>query len=232
MNQNFNTVKNQFNNAVLSDLQKNSVVSKAYSWPVIIALIIFFFPIGFFLLYRRFTVDKTATGKNVKGLRNAGLILIGIGLFYTIMGITGELDTSDGSSIVAGVIIMLAIFGGTGFVFLLTSIKMKKYGEKYKKYISVIVNQKQQILDNIASCVGVTYETALSDLHKMLEFGYFPGAYVNEINREFVLPEKQQTQTNIPKTLLTKVVTCKGCGANNTVIIGGANECEYCGSPI
>lgn len=232
MGQNFNTVKNQFNNAVSSDLQKNSGISKAYSWPVIIALLIFFFPVGFYLLYKRFTVDKTATGKNVKGLRNTGLILIGIGLFYTIMGIAGELDTSDGSSVVAGDIILLAIFGGTGLVFLLTSIKMKKYGEKYKKYISIIVNQKQHILDNIASSVGVTYETSLVDLQKMLEFGYFPGAYINESNREFVLPEKQQIQTNIPKTSQTKVVTCKSCGANNTVTIGRANECEYCGSPI
>ena len=41
--------------------------------------------------------------------------------------------------------------------------------------------------------------------------------------------QNQQTYFE-DKNSNTKVVKCKECGAKNTIVIGQAKECEYCGS--
>lgn len=225
-------LKNDFKDMVSSDFERNPGINKAYTWPVIVTLLVLFFPVGFYLLYKRFTYDKTTTKKNVKGLRNTGIILIGIALFYTIMGITGNLDTSKGGSVIAGIICFLAVFGGTGLIFLIGSIKMNNYGKKYEKYISVIENGDQFELDNIASCAGVIYQTLLTDLQEMLDLGYFPGAYIDKGNRELVFRQEGNMENGIPNASKITVIVCKSCGANNKVTIGKFNECQYCGSPL
>lgn len=225
-------IKNEFSNAVRTDLKKNPKLSSAYSWPVIIIVLIIFWPVGIYLMYKRFSLDKSATLKNSKTVAIISYILMALGVIYLIMGLTGQLNTTDGSSPVGSTILLTLLFGGGGIYLFFVSKRMKRNGEKYKHYINLIVNQQQTSIDNIAAAVGVSYDDAKKDLQKMIDCGYFSGAYIHEGNREFVMEQKQPKAEVNSGSAQTKVVVCKSCGANNTVIIGKTCECEYCGSPI
>ena len=232
MNQDFKSnVQEQFNKAVTSDMQRNKI-SKTYTWPVIILMLVIFFPVGLYLLFKRFTTDKTNIQKNSKSLRLTGLILIGIGLFYALMGVLGNLETSEGTSVVSGVIIMLLIFGGIGTGFLIASRNLKKNDGKLIKYIDIIIKQKHTEIDNIAANAGVPYEVAKKDIQNLINSGYFPGAYINETSRKIIFQQPIENTSAKTQSAQTKVIACKGCGANNTVVIGHPCECEYCGVAI
>ena len=87
---------------------------KSFSWGIIALMFFLFFPIGIWMLVKKMTDEKFNYIKNGKSLKILAWILIGFAVMYLIMGITGELETEDGSSIVGGVIMMLMIFGGGG----------------------------------------------------------------------------------------------------------------------
>jgi len=225
------SIKNNFDLAINNNLHKNTRLTTLYSWPVIILFLIFFFPVAIYLMYKRFSIDKANMMKNAKITRNFGIAIIFLGLFYFIMALTGNVETTEETmNPVGAAIAMLSICGGAGLWLLLVANKMYKNGLKYKKYVKAVVNQGHTAVDNIAANVGVTYETALDDLYKMMEQGYFGGSYIDETNREIILPKASIQDPVIKED--TKVVSCKSCGANNTVFIGRANSCEYCGSPI
>lgn len=208
-------------------------MKKSYTWPVVIILLIAFFPVGFYLLYKRFSCDKTATAKNQKGLSVSGWIFIGIAALYFIMGISGEIKNEDGSASYSEMLIVLLVFLLLGMFFLKTAAKFKKMGEKSKKYISIILRQNITTIENIASSAGVSYEQVVNDLQEMLDNGYFPGAYINEQNHQFVLSSNNPVGGQISNAATqTKVAKCQNCGANNKVFIERSNQCEYCSSPI
>ena len=223
------SINNSSNNAIRNDM-RNPKLTGIYSWPIIIVFLIFFFPVAIFLMYKRFSVDKANVIKNAKITRNLGIAAIAFGLFYAVMALTGNVETTEESmEPIAAALTMLAILGGGGVLLFFISLKMKKNGIKHTKYIRTIVNQGHTTIDNIAANAGVTYETALKDLHQMIEHGYLGGCYIDEANREIVFL-KTQTTYNISEN--RKVVSCKNCGANTSVSIGRATECEYCGTPI
>lgn len=206
----------------------NRNLSTTYSWPLIIVLLIIFWPVGVYLLYKRINTDKTAILKNSKTVFIISLVLIGIAVLYLLEGLTGNLKSTDGSSVVSGMIIVTLLFGGGGIYLLFVSKRMKSDGEKYKKYIGCIINQHLTSLDTLASVMNTSYEAVTKDLQKMIRLGYFSGSYIDEQKREFVLPVVQAPQQSVQ----TKVVTCSGCGAQNTVAVGQVSECEYCGSHL
>lgn len=203
-------------------------VSGAYSWPVIVLAFIFFWPLGIYLLVKRNSVDKKSaltTGKLVVGFGYASIAFSILGMFAAP---TDGVDSSD--------ISMIIFFLITGLVLLFIGKRMKKAAERCKKYIAIIANQHITSIDQIAQAASVGYETAKKDLEKMIHQGYFSGAYINEGAREIVLPgshvSRDHMANNVIRPAQTKVVTCKNCGATNTVVSGSAAECEFCGSPI
>jgi len=190
----------------------------------------FFFPVGFYLIYKRFTVNQTNVQRNYEGLNNTGIILLIFSVIYLILGFSGVYKTMDESTAIDPSFLPSIVFGISAFIFFRKAYLTKAYAKKYTKYNAIIINQKERMIDNIASNMGITYETAIADLQKMLSLGYFPGAYIDEINRELIILE--QSTSNTDKPYKTKVVICKSCGANNTVLMGCSNECEYCGSQL
>ena len=192
----------------------------------IIFWFILFWPIGLYLLIKRSSVDKSATMKSNKPLYVVSYILILLGVMYLIMAFS--VDTI----FLAGTV----IFGGGGVIIYCFARKTKRTGERYRKYISLIVNQNQTSIDNIASAVGVSYNVTAKELQKMIDSGYFVGAYIDTTERDIVLAKTAQPQASVsftPSTvqLQERVVVCGSCGANNKVI-GQVGECEYCGSHL
>lgn len=207
------------------------------SWTVVILLLIFFWPVGLYLLYKKVTGDKTSALKNSKALSIVGWVFAVFSAIYLLMAISGDMKASDAIS-------AFVFFGAGGALMIYGAKRMNKNAAKLKKYISIVINNNQTSIDNIAAAIPTDYEQAENDLQKMINNGYFQGAYIDKSNREIILPKKENSPSmNMPENNIQyenknteqprfKVVNCKNCGANNTVAEGNLCECEYCGSPL
>lgn len=203
---------------------------KGTKWGWIIFLLIFFWPVGLFLLIKKLATDKAALMSGKTGaLSVVGWVLITIGC----MGFIAELSSGpDGY----GVMLVL-IFVAGGFLLLRKASKTKKTAARYKKYIDIVVNQNVRGIDNIVSAVGLSYDVVVKDLQDMINIGYLKDAYIHLGNREIVLKQQEpviyaQGTYAGQSVTQTKAVRCPGCGANNVVTVGRVSECEYCSTPI
>lgn len=203
---------------------------KSMSWAIVILVLIFFWPVGVYLLYRKVTGDRASALKNSKILRNVGFVFLGFAIIYIFMVISGQMDDAWTAA---------AFFGIGGGVLVYAAKRLKMTGEKFKKYINIVINNNQTSIDNIAAAIPISYDKAAKDLQEMINKGYFSNAYIDVSNREIILPSyiKQQSERNGSlknnnEQAKVKSVICKNCGGNNEVIEGQVCECEYCGSPI
>ncbi len=199
-----------------------------YSWPMIIVFIVVFWPFAIYLVYKRVKIDKRA------GFTIGGIVryLSYACFFIVVMGIIACLSTGfSGEDI--GMILFFLIAGVVLFMF---AKKLTTNSEKYKKYISIIINGNEYILDNIAGAMSLSINVVRKDLNDMINNGYFQGAYINDSTNEIVLPNKSKKNVDEAESygtiqVRTKVVSCKCCGAQNKVAPSTV-ECDYCGSPL
>ena len=215
-------------------MKENGKISGLYSWPVIILALIFFWPVGLFLIIKRFSVDKKAaisTGN--KGLK-------GLGIALEVFGIIGFLGCiSDPESTGGAVTALFFIIGGAALIN--KAKKLQKEAESTKQYLAIIVNGNVRQLDNIAAATGKNYDVVKAEVQKMIQNGYLKNAYINENTREVVLPTATPAanpvfanplqSAAVPAQPQARIVACPCCGANNT-LYAASGECEYCGSPI
>ena len=203
---------------------------KPISWVWIGLAFFLFWPVGIILMLVRFSSDRSATMTCGKPLRTTSIILFSLGALLLIIGITDDYEFISPA---------IALLVGGIIVFLLSA-RTRKRGKRYKQYIDLIVNQSHSSIDAIASFVGVTYQIAEADLRRMISAGYFQGATIDSNQRKIVMPihppvlqQPAAVGTPIPQqaTPQVRVISCKNCGANNTVV-GQLAECEYCGSTL
>ncbi|MCR5254318.1 MAG: hypothetical protein K6D96_00170 [Acetatifactor sp.] len=205
-------------------------VKKSPSWVAIVLWFIFFWPVGVYLLIKKVTNDKSAAMHNSK-------VLLGIGIFFLFCAfvmITQLFDSSsDTSSTLSGVLFYGA--GGGGLIY--AAKRLKDTGERYKKFIDIVINQRQTTIDNIASQMGLGYDETVNGLQKMIDKGYFNGAYIDQGNHEIVLLNISNNQPMVNDHITNvnaqqRTVKCPNCGGNNIIYVGQVAECEFCGSPI
>lgn len=199
------------------------------SWPAIIIIFIVFFPVGLFLIWKRTTIDKKAALFSGRVVGIFGWI----SLSFALLGFLVCISEGFGSDDVTAITFFL--LAGAGLVTL--GKKIKNSASKSRKYISIIANHGIIDIDNIAAAIPTSYDNAKKDLQKMIDTGFFEGAYINESERQIVLPEKHQEpqcnqSNNAEQSVRMQVVTCKGCGAQNSIPAGTVGECEFCGSKI
>ena len=128
-------------------MKENGKIRGLYSWPVIILALIIFWPVGLFLIFKRFTMDKKAAvsagGKGLKAL-GVGLVIFGaIGFAACI----SEPDAAGGA-----VVAFFFIIGGAALVN--KAKKLTKEAESVKQDLAIIVNGNVRQLDNIAAATG------------------------------------------------------------------------------
>lgn len=211
----------------------DSSLSFLYSWPVIIIALFFFWPIGFVLLIKRFSTDKTAVMSSSSAfLKVLGIIMVVFGAF-AVIGLASDIENIDAMTCV-----VVAFFVGGGVMLLRKASKIKREGKEIRKYISIIVNHNVREIDSIAKAMGKTYEKTNADIQKMIDKGFLKNAYIDEQIKQIVLASDNyannainQAQAQARADLRPRVVTCKCCGAKNT-IVGAVGQCEYCDSPI
>ncbi len=199
---------------------------KSPSWVVIIILFIVFWPIGVFLMVKRISNDKLAAGKYSK-------ILMGIGIFFLFGAFVMLTQWISGETDAFGFFFYL--IGGSLIIY--SSKRVKASGERYKKLIDIVINQQQHIIENIAVQMNLGYNETVKVLQKMIDKGYFVGAYIDHGNHEIVFANKsiKSVMKNVTPTQFTqkqKTIKCPNCGGNNIINIGQVCECDYCGSPI
>jgi len=193
--------------------------------PHIVGLLIVFWPVGLFLLYRHNTSDRTNLLKNANISLYFGIGFLIAGLFETGAGLSGLSNIAyrpyDPFSLIMGVMFLA---GGVAMVWL--SVNQRSLAKRYKRYIALIVNNGICSLERIVQATGFQYPKAAADLQKMIDLGFFDGAYLDEARGLVVLPEK------LADTLVVRSLHCDRCGANNKLTASQAPICAYCGSPL
>jgi len=213
---------------------------KKYSWGTIILLLILFFPVGIWMIVKKMSDEKHHYLENGRCLKTYGFVLLGLGIFYLIMGFLGEIQTEDDSSIVGNVITGLIIFCGGGLLMIRKGKQFMTRGKKFNRYVAIINAENDTSIDRIASAYPTTYTVAVNDLQQMLDFGYFLNAYIDQHQRALIMPPSKSTnftsvmtdQNNNLALKKPRIIKCPSCGAINKILPGKTNECEYCGSPL
>ena len=204
---------------------------KGTSWGWIIFWLVIFWPVGLFLVVKKFASDKSAIMSGKTGVLSVvGWILAGFG------GICVLAADGDSSMVIVG---LLFIAGGV--MLLRKASTIKKTAVRYKRYIDIVVNQNVRSIDNLVSAMGLSYDVVSQDIQKMIDIGYLKDAYIHQGNREIVLMQQETVPATYEQPVVagqvqaapqTTAARCPGCGANNIVAIGRVSECDYCGTPI
>jgi len=204
-------------------------------WSVVIIVLLVFWPVGIYLLFKKLSSDKTSTMSKSSGkkIKIVGWVLI-------VFGGLALIGSMDGNTEVSTPIISLFMIGG-GVMLLRSAKKTKEEANSFRTYINIIVNNGETHILNIASAVGKSNEQVKIDIKKMIDKGILPTAYIDESRNEIILQTRKntnyQSQTQMgyqsqTQTVKQKIVTCPNCGANNAIIEGQIGECEYCATML
>lgn len=202
---------------------------KPVSWTAVILWFIFFWPVGIYMFYKKVKTDKESALQNSTLLKIISCIWAAIGVLL----IWAEI--SDSTSSGYDLAVCLIVFIGGGLLLFNGSRKVKASGERYEKYIDIILNKHETSIDNIASEMSLSYGKAVKELQDIIDNGYLDDSYIDHGNHEIVLSQRYrayEVPNETDRKRPQKIVVCKNCGGNNTVTAGSACECEFCGSPL
>lgn len=202
----------------------------------IVLTIIFFWPLGLTLLVLRL--------KNRPGaVRQNGNILLGTGIFFLLIALCYIIGLSESAAPSQSILVSI-IVGTLGVVLLLLGLRGRKTGGRYERYLSLIGRQRVVSIDDLASLMTASYDQAVVDLQHMVYEGYFQDAAEIDFSGHRLLigcdnaPTSHSSMGPLPHVPTQppvqgpRTVTCKGCGAINTIPPGGNAVCEYCDSPL
>ena len=205
-------------------------------------LLVFFWPVGLFFLYRHLTEDKTNLMHNSQVLRN-------FGIGFVVFGATAIIGCLSDASYLA--IPILFIAGGVLMLYQANQLKLRT--SIYRHYIDLTVNNGVDSFSSIADAMRLSPQVVETDLQKMIDIGFFADAYLDKQSGRIILPRKsfgliEQQQVvpsfiNAPTSFVLlpsgtqtaavpRVLRCKYCGANNVIKPGAVEQCEYCDSPL
>lgn len=214
----------------------NIVLTKKGTRPIssvlIVAMFIIFFPIGIVLLVIRLKNRRAAVRQN-------GNLLILVGIFFvleTITGIymfsTGQFESPENGSAMPIMAVSVLVMAIIAVFSLLAGLRRRKDGARYERCVSLIGKQHAVSIDTLASLFPASYDQTAADLQRMLAEGYFTDdARIDFTGRRLFLG-RENAPAPQPEPEAPSTVTCKGCGAVNTLAPGGSAVCEYCGAPL
>lgn len=140
-----------------------------------------------------------------------------------------------------GSIIIVLVFLCIAAALILNGIKIKRRYKRFKKYIGLISVENQTSLDDIANSTMQSVDFVTKDIQSMIDKKFFLNAQIDRAANQIVLQKRTVQQQfasaaagnsadNAPAEMIT--VTCKNCGAINSIQKGTPAECEFCGSPL
>lgn len=190
-------------------------------WIIIIIALFVFWPIGAYLIYRKITNDRMELLKNSGSLNKAGLIFMVIGfIIFACFSLAGNPDlhtyAKGGVFITSGGVVMF-YFG----------VAINRTAKRYRNYIQIIINDGQKNLGEIAKEMHLGPSKVERDLQSMIALGYFGDTYIDYVNDQIVI--KQKEPDNPPESEGLIPVICRNCGGRNSAL---AKRCQYCDSPL
>lgn len=215
-----------------------------YSWPIIILALYFFFPLGIYLiikksaLHRRniFTVGQKTFASAVSLFIIGGLLylpqmVLKIAEFTDNKNDFTDLDKVISSDFYAKMLSIGNWFFILGFIVLLIAFYQKYQAEKYRNYLSLIVNKELENLDDIAQKMNLKKSTIIKDIKTLINRRYLPEIYDLDLeeNRVYDVPKDKRKKEERAKN--TRLVKCPNCHANN-ILVERIGKCEYCNSYI
>lgn len=158
------------------------------SWGVVIFLLIIFWPVGLYLLFKKISTGDTLGEGKV--LRVVGWMFIVIAIVYISLG-ESNLVVSENAENVESTIEVLRGVGSFffigGVIMIIMAKRKRTKANRYRKYIAIVENNRVRQIDSIASAFPTTYEKAHDDLQEMINKGFLEDAYIDESKREIVL---------------------------------------------
>ncbi|AFL99037.1 DeoR-like transcriptional regulator [Desulfitobacterium dehalogenans ATCC 51507] len=226
--------KHQFSDIELYNKIKRQEKLEFYlTWPVLILTFIFCLPLGIYLIHQRTTVDKEAALKIYKFINVIGWVIVIFLLINMAIDIAMDIELDQFEGGAYGDYIPFLILG---VAFIVWARNSKARSIRYKKYLKLVLIERKRKVEDIANTLGISKETVKYDLMKMSAKNYFPGGFFDILAGGMVFPymdsRKEYTHTKPIVKVEIKVITCKGCGASNSVVEGTIAECEYCGSKL
>ena len=196
------------------------------SWGAIILAFMFFWPIGFVLLYLRFFNN----GGKLKMKTNTfwGIAIL---CYFLVFCMLIVLPDSTGSDFISS-LIALTIFLTGAIILTVLARKTSKELKYYKKYTDYILAKRDVTVNELVRKMGRNAETVISDMSKIFEYEMLKG-YISEDNEIILAYEEggvNPSNYTMPPKKQIVTVKCKNCGATNKFVIGRENRCEYCDS--
>ena len=134
---------------------------KSFSWGIITLLLIFFFPVGIFMIVKKVTTEHFNYAKNGKSLKTLGWILLCFAAIYLLMFMTGDLVTEDGGSIVGPILVVIFLFGGGGILSLIKGNHYIKKGTvfrplcflNYERFLAIVLGGHKLYVVSVDYCL-------------------------------------------------------------------------------
>jgi len=175
---------------------------KKISWVAVGLCLCFFFPVGFYLLYKRVSQysNSDELHLNSKTSKNWAVVFFCLGVFCIIVAIAGS----------AEILIAALLFTIMGIVLLKRSIML-----------SQLHNNLPSAQKNTAPMPNISAQ----QIHEPIEDIGEPDVQNGGRFSEYLYNAGSIESTHV-------VVHCKGCNAPNRIAKGTVVECEYCGAPV
>lgn len=219
-------------------MNKKGKIRKIYSWPVIIIVLLYFWPVGLFLIYKRLSLEENKRLAIAEGLEVGSVAWLILSVIVIVMLLLFS----------GGPVVTFPILLSNGLV----SLIMRRISKKIKRqeqYISIIQNREMMLVDELVAASGISYKVVKKDIKKMIRKGNLKNAVFDETkgiiqfhdvisntssnvaSKELCENMKEQPVSIKLEKYLTRVVSCSDCGAKN-VRNHHFQTCEYCGSQV
>ncbi|GEM_PF-1583919 len=151
------------------------------SFPALTIITMLFFPVGVFLIWKRAKIDTNSKGIITTVI--GWMIIFFVGFIALVLSSQGI--SSDDYNVICFLLIL-------GFSLIFLGRKKRKDAEKLKKYIYIILTNKETSINNIAAAIPTSYKTAKKDVQNLIKKGYLAGIYINEATGEIIFPREQR----------------------------------------
>ena len=219
---------------------------KSPSWGAVIVVLILFWPLGLYMLYKKLTSNSKLETYQVvvESVQSNSLtpldtlkqkarkkikwsyVLLTIGVIL-ILAIFSNLN-SIGEFLYR--IILIAIFGGSGLLLLRNGQRMSHIISLYEKYYPVIVNSNNGEVKHFASATSTPINQVIADLNELLDMKLLGDSYLDQTTMKLCSP-LLKTEDFVRTENKLEAIKCSSCGGMN-LPISGHQECEYCGTVI
>ena len=227
-------MQNNMQGNMQNNMQQKTYKNSGSSWGITILMLFIFFPVGIYMMMHKLHTESQNIIPNANKAKIVGWVYVGAGILYLLMGASGSLNMTDGTSSAGTGIMMLIIFVPVGLVIVHHAKKYAQIGEKFNKYLAVLENSVDGRLDSIANTMKISEDQVVTDLQQYIDKKMIDDTYINSEQGIVVGPiiGSKVNADNIRRQQQNgKSIKCPNCGAINKI---GANHgcCEYCGNPL